>query len=195
MKILAIAAHTDDSEVGIGATLAKFIERGDEIKSIALSWCGNEILIKEFEFASRTLGITDIEIFNLPVRNFPANRQEILDILIKLRDSFLPETVFIPSEKTHQDHFVAHTEALRAFRDHNLYSYEFPWNDWSNKFTCASSITKEHLEKKIEALSKYESQKDKAYFNPEFIRSLAKVRGVQFRCDLCEAFEIIRHKI
>ena len=36
-----------------------------------------------------------------------------------------------------------------------------------------------HLEKKLKALDCYDSQKNKSYFDESFIRSLARVRGME----------------
>jgi hypothetical protein len=51
------------------------------------------------------------------------------------------------------------------------------------------------LQKKVESLKAYESQSGKNYMNPDFIRSLAKVRGVQANSPYAEAFEIYRWMI
>jgi len=46
--------------------------------------------------------------------------------------------------------------------------------------------------KKIEALNCYESQRCRAYFDDDFIQSLARTRGVQINASYAEAFEVIR---
>jgi hypothetical protein len=46
--------------------------------------------------------------------------------------------------------------------------------------------------KKVEALKEYKSQAHRAYANEEFIKSLARVRGVQINTNYAEAFEILR---
>ena len=49
-----------------------------------------------------------------------------------------------------------------------------------------------HLQAKINALSAYKTQEGRHYMAPEFIRSLAKVRGTQINVDYAEAFEVVR---
>ena len=43
--------------------------------------------------------------------------------------------------------------------------------------------------------SYYKSQAKKNYFSPDFIRSLAKTRGIQFGTTYAECFEVIRWRI
>ena len=45
---------------------------------------------------------------------------------------------------------------------------------------------------KIDALGCYETQKDRPYFNSDFIRGLALTRGTQIEERYAEAFEVIK---
>jgi hypothetical protein len=54
------------------------------------------------------------------------------------------------------------------------------------------SLNENHVNAKVNALSKYNSQGFREYLSPDFIRSLAKTRGVQSGLDYAEAFEVIR---
>ena len=49
-----------------------------------------------------------------------------------------------------------------------------------------------NLQKKVTALKAYKTQEGKDYMSPEFIRSLAVVRGTQVGFQYAEAFEAIR---
>lgn len=194
-RVLFLACHCDD-ELTSAATLRKFIEQGHKIIYVALSVCGIETLHKECEQATKTIGIHSTVIYNYPNRTFAHQRQEILDRLLSIRKEAHPDLVFCPSSfDTHQDHQTLHHEAKRAFKGIQMLGYEFPWNYTHSNLTCPSPITEAHLNVKLEALSKYTSQANKPYFNPDFIRGLAKVRGVQFQTEYAEAFEVIRTEI
>jgi len=54
------------------------------------------------------------------------------------------------------------------------------------------SLEKKHINKKNEALSKYESQKGKYYFENDFASKLAMIRGTQINTKYAEVFECIR---
>jgi hypothetical protein len=53
-------------------------------------------------------------------------------------------------------------------------------------------LEKKHIEKKINALSCYESQGKRDYMSSDFILSLARTRGVQIGTAYAEAFEVVR---
>jgi len=202
-KILLLSPHTDDGELGCGGTVAKLIEQGKEVYYVAFSACEQsvlpqfpkDILITEVKAATSTLGIPEDHLIlkRFDVRTFNYHRQEILDILIRLREEIKPDTVLIPSlNDIHQDHKTIAEEALRAFKFINVLSYELPWNNL-NFNTCAFEVLDEkHVKTKVEALKKYQSQAHRPYANEEFLRSQVRMRGVQVSRKFAEVFEVIR---
>ena len=54
------------------------------------------------------------------------------------------------------------------------------------------NLEENHIKAKLKALNEYKSQKHRNYANEEFIRSLARTRGVQIGTKYAETFEIIR---
>ncbi len=59
------------------------------------------------------------------------------------------------------------------------------------------TLNQRHLDAKWRALQLYESQlvKGRPYFQKDFIEGLARLRGVQVKAELAEAFEVIRFRI
>ncbi|MFZ1313994.1 MAG: hypothetical protein WAR38_14100, partial [Chitinophagaceae bacterium] len=53
-------------------------------------------------------------------------------------------------------------------------------------------LSETELNKKAAALKAYQSQSHRNYMQEDFIRSLAKVRGVQCNSEFAEAFEIYK---
>ena len=200
-KILVISPHTDDGELGCGGSIAKFIEEGNDVQYVALSCCEKsvppeyppDILSHEVKKATRILGIKQPILFSFDVREFPKFRQEILDALIRLRDKIKPDIVFTPSRSdTHQDHKTTVEETMRAFKKCTILGYEQPWNNITFNTHAFISLREIHVQKKIDALSCYETQKDRSYLNPDFIRGLALTRGTQIEETYAEAFEVIK---
>jgi LmbE family N-acetylglucosaminyl deacetylase len=202
-KTLILAPHTDDAELGCGATISRLISEGCEVYSAAFSACKQsvkpefpeDILETELRRVSEVLGIKseNLRLFEYPVRTFNFHRQEILDDIIKLRDEIKPDLVFIPSlNDIHQDHQTLAQEAVRVFKFSTLLCYELPWNNFDFRTTLFYRLEERHLEAKIRALACYKSQAHREYMKPEFIRSLAKVRGVQAGVPLAEVFEVVR---
>lgn len=128
-----------------------------------------------------------------PQRIFDRHRQEILQELIEMRERVNPDIVLIPSTSdTHQDHQVVTQEAFRAFKTCSILGYEAPWNNVQFKTDMFVALDERHIQKKIKAIQCYFTQCRKHYFSPEYIRSLATVRGVQIAKPYAESFEVIR---
>lgn len=202
-KALVLAPHTDDGEFGCGGTITKLIENGVEVHYIAFSACEqsvlsqfpSDILITEVKEATDVLGIKkeNLHLLKYDVRTFSFRRQDILDDLIKFRKEINPDLIFIPSlNDVHQDHATIAHEAVRAFKFVNILSYEMPWNNFNFTTTSFFILSEKNIKTKIEALKKYKSQAHRPYANEEFIRSLARTRGVQIGQKYAEVFEVIR---
>ena len=88
-KILILAPHTDDGEIGCGGSIAKFTEEGKNVYYCAFSTARKSLrsglppdtLRKEVLTATKILGIekTNLILFDYEVRVFPQYRQEILE--------------------------------------------------------------------------------------------------------------------
>ena len=202
-KILVLAPHTDDGEFGCGATIAKLIEDGNQIFMAAFSACEqsvlkkypSDVLVTEIKNATKELGIKpeDLFLYDYNVRIFNERRQDILQDLIGLREKINPDIIFMPSlQDIHQDHNVIANEGLRAFKFSSILAYEMPWNNLTFNTSSFVILEERHIQKKIDALKEYKSQSHRAYCNEEFIRSLARTRGVQINAQYAETFEVVR---
>ena len=200
-NILVLAPHTDDGELGCGATIAKYVSEGKQVTYIAFSTCSQSLpkdlpadtLARECTAATKALGIPKTLFFDFEVRRLLFHRQEILEELIKLNKEIGPQTVFLPAEHdVHQDHQVIYAEGLRAFKNCNVLGYELPWNNFKFHPTYFEKISEKHLQSKVNALTEYKSQTGRKYMNADFARSLATVRGMQCNADYAEAFEVYR---
>ncbi len=99
----------------------------------------------------------------------------------------------MPSQNDlHQDHHVVAMEGIRAFKQTTIFAYEIPWNNINFSTQAFIKLDETHMKTKLEALKKYESQMAKPYANEEFIRGLAKARGVSSGGEYAEAFEVVR---
>jgi LmbE family N-acetylglucosaminyl deacetylase len=202
-KILILAPHTDDGELGLGGSIAKFVEEGKEVFIAAFSIAEDSVpdgfekdtLVYEFGSAMKVLGVKPKNqfIFKNRVRHFPTNRQVILEQILSLRNQISPDLVFVPSPNDiHQDHQVIASEGLRVFKKISVLGYELPWNNIVFETRSFIKLEERHIAKKIEALHCYKTQEHRSYLDEEFIRGLAKTRGTQFEYNYAEAFEVLR---
>jgi LmbE family N-acetylglucosaminyl deacetylase len=206
-RVLVLAPHTDDAELGCGGTISRLLTDGADVFVAAFSTAEESLppgakpnrLRDEFLAAMQTLGIPQDNalVFEYPVRRLSYYRQELLEELVKLRKQIDPNMVFLPSSSDlHQDHQVLNAEGLRCFKDMTVWGYELPWNNIG--FPAQAFVTLEScdLQAKWEALQAYKSQFElgRPYFSREFIEGLARVRGVQVKSPYAEAFEVMRLK-
>jgi N-acetylglucosamine malate deacetylase 1 len=202
-KVLVLAPHTDDGEFGCGGTIARLVSQGAEVHYAAFSACEqsvlpqfpSDILVTEVKAATKVLGIKpeNLKLYKYDVRTFSYNRQLILDDILILKKDINPDLIFVPSlQDIHQDHATIALEAVRAFKFTSILSYELPWNNFNFATTCFVKLDEEFITAKVDALKKYESQAHRTYANEEFIRALARTRGVQINTRYAEVFEVIR---
>jgi LmbE family N-acetylglucosaminyl deacetylase len=204
-RVLVLAPHTDDAELGCGGTIARLLTDGAEVFVAAFSTAEESLpsgaepnrLRNEFLAAMQTLGIPhdNALVFGYPVRRLSYYRQELLEELVKLRKQIDPNMVFLPSSNDlHQDHQVLNAEGLRCFKDMSIWGYELPWNNIGFPAQAFVTLKRCEVQAKWEALQTYKSQFElgRPYFSWEFIEGLARVRGVQVKTPYAEAFEVMR---
>ena len=202
-RVLVLAPHTDDGELGCGASIARFVQEGADVFYAAFSTADLSLpeglpsgtLAGELRAAATILGIPEanVLIYDYEVRKLSYERQEILERLIQLREDIRPNLVFMPcSHDVHQDHSTVAAEGLRAFKKVSILGYELPWNTIEFNAQAFVGVTPAQLETKVSALGAYGSQAGKDYMQVDFIRGWARMRGVQIGAQLAEAFEVIR---
>jgi LmbE family N-acetylglucosaminyl deacetylase len=202
-RVLVLAPHTDDGELGAGGLLSKLIRGGADKRYVAFSSCKesvpqefpSDILVTEARKATKCLGFreSDLTVFDFPVRNFPAHRQEILEIMLAIKREYAPDLVLAPtSYDVHQDHSAIHQEAVRAFKDCTLLGYELPWNCIDFRSDLVFEIDQRDLAAKVQAIRCYQSQAFRRYCDGEYLANLARLRGSQIGAELAEAYQVIR---
>jgi LmbE family N-acetylglucosaminyl deacetylase len=202
-RVLVLAPHTDDGEFGCGGTIARLVDAGSEVRYAAFSIATRSLpdgfppdtLAREVREATAELGIPDsgLTVHDFDVRTFPEHRQEILELLIALWDDFEPDAVLQPSLRDiHQDHQVIAAEGLRAFKRTTILGYEIPWNNFDFGYQAYVALDKAHVQRKVAALGKYESQQHRRYSDPEYIWNLARTHGINVNREYAEVFEVYR---
>jgi LmbE family N-acetylglucosaminyl deacetylase len=198
-RVLVLAPHTDDAELGCGGTIAKLSEAGASVHILTFSDARKSLPAgvvqdatrREQRKAAALLGAT-VEILNFETRTFPAHRQEILEALIERRGTFKPDLVLMPAlHDQHQDHATVAAEGWRAFRrSARLLGYEIP-NDCPAFIAQAHiALSPVHIKAKLGAVACYASQNGRRYMNAECVNARALLRGLEIGADYAEAFEV-----
>lgn len=195
-RVLAIGAHPDDVEIGIGGLLARHRAAGDQIEVLTVT-SGSEgggvaRRAAEAREAASMLGValTLGELVDTRVSDGPATIQLISEAIRR----FAPDIVYTHStHDTHQDHRAVHRATLVAARSvPELFCYQSP--------SCTPSFAPsrfvpidDHVEAKLALIGAYQSQTEKcAYLAPDLIRATARYWGRFAGYRLVEPLEVVR---
>lgn len=186
LDILCLGAHSDDIEIGCGATILKWI-RQSRINSVVWVVFSSDGKRKEEAIlsANRYLEtLIDKEIIILDFRdaflNFSA--REVKEEFEILKSKIDPDIVFTHyRDDRHQDHRLLSDLAWNTFRDHLILEYEIPKYDGDLGIPNAFiSVDREDVDGKILGLLQcFTSQAGKHWFDEETFRSLMRIRGLE----------------
>jgi N-acetylglucosamine malate deacetylase 1 len=197
-RVLFLGAHPDDIELGCGALLHHIVKE-TEILCVTLSDNQKnpelENVKAEHYQAMHVLGVPEEKILFGPftTRVFPNARQEILEYFLQLSRDFQPDLIFVHSKQdVHQDHLTMTDEALRAFRGITVLGFDVVRSSYGFFPHFLVEVTEEDVNKKIEALSCYETYRDRYYFNSELTRSIMIRHGALAELPFAEGFDILR---
>ncbi|MCK6441000.1 MAG: PIG-L family deacetylase [Planctomycetes bacterium] len=203
-RILVLAPHTDDGELGCGGAMSRFVEERNDVfyagfaradVAMAEEKLPPEQPEIEMRAAMKVFGIPEkhIRLFDFPCRNFPKHRQEILQAMYDLNRELSPDLVLMPAlGDLHQDHGVVAAEGMRIFKRTTVLCYEQPWNTVTLSTEGFVRLEERHVATKIRALECYVSQKSRKFLSADFIRGWARTRGVQAGVEYAECFEVPR---
>ena len=209
-RVLAIAPHADDIEIGMGGTIARLIDEGYTVKIVnAIIPCEdiNGVVSESFKFQRKKESIdsgkvlkAEVENLDLDPYSFYFSRELVkkFDLLIRRFD---PGHIFMTWEHdSHQDHQVMAKVIYSATRknDKSLYMYEtmLPGGISSEAFRPQLFIDiSNQIELKRKALLTYKSVFES---HPDLIEAIigrALFRGSQIGVKYAEAFEIVKNII
>ena len=197
-RVLFLGAHPDDIELGCGA-LIHHIARMSDVLCVTLSDNQKNPLLKnvveEHYKAMAVLGVTKDKVIlgQFTTRIFQDARQDILEYFLKLRNDFKPDIIFVHSKQdVHQDHNTMTDESLRAFRGITLLGFDVVRSSYGFFPNFLVEVSEEDVNAKIEALSQYETYRDKYYFNNELTRAIMVRHGALAEVPFAEGFDILR---
>jgi LmbE family N-acetylglucosaminyl deacetylase len=197
-RLLFLGAHPDDIELGCGALIANVVGQVD-LRCVTLS--DNQKnpalknLVQEHFQSMSVLGVPREKIIlkDFETRNFPRDRQQILEFLYELNRDFKPDIVFTHTEDDiHQDHDVVRMEALRTYRGVSVLGYDVLRSSYGFFPHFLVEVSEGDVQKKIDALAEYKTYSSKYYFNPEIIRSTSVRHGALAERPYAEGFDILR---
>lgn len=209
LKVICVASHPDDIEVGCGGTVAQFVARGYEVWCIYLTKgeegradCdGPELRAEESIAACGVLGVDKDRIVFGDFRD--TRIPETLKTIHFLEQFYINDVdrtyaVLIPSfEEIHQDHRATSQACVTAFRYvPRILAYESPSTTATFNPTSFVDITP-FLKTKWKALKCHESQikQRKMYLEYRAMLRLSSFRGRQIGVKFAEGYQTIKNLI
>ncbi|GEM_PF-1130514 len=217
MKILIIAAHPDDIEPQMGATIYQFTSSGHDVTMMTLILPeddnkGNKIdgskqrRRKEMEKSAKILSARPV-IFDEDRETFSIDPRARTRIIEKIYKDYRPDIVFTCCEDdSHSDHAIVYRAVLGATRDNSSDLYLFqpviPGNLYPQRFraNAFSHFSQHVMDKKLESIRCYVSQMEKSprYNEENWIGATMardKMYGGQLGTEYAEAFQMLRGKL
>jgi LmbE family N-acetylglucosaminyl deacetylase len=187
-RVLALGSHSDDIEIGCGATLLALTRARPEIE---VTWVvlGAEGR-REREARASAEAFTaaasrsDVVVHGFRDGFFPYIGAEVKNVFEELKARLEPDLILTHARHDlHQDHRLVCELTWNTWRNHLILEYEIPKYDGDlgtpNVFVPVSEeVAREKVRLVLEA---FESQSEKHWFDEELFLGLMRVRGMEGR--------------
>jgi LmbE family N-acetylglucosaminyl deacetylase len=186
LRLLCIGAHSDDIELGCGATLLRCME---EYERIEITWCvlgavGQRAVEAEQSANALLEGAAELRIVlgDFQDAYFPADFRRIKDFIANVRrDSEVDLVLTHQLEDRHQDHRLVAELTWQAWRDHLILEYEIPkYEGGLGQPNLYVPVDEEIVGRKVRhLLEHFGSQLSKPWFTAETFLAHLRLRGVE----------------
>jgi LmbE family N-acetylglucosaminyl deacetylase len=188
LSILCLGAHSDDIEIGAGATLLSLMARGVRLD---VHWCvlsgvgerEREARNSAADFLSEAAS-AKVEVMSFRDGFFPEQGESIKSWFETLNACVKPDLILTHRrDDAHQDHRTVCRLTWNTFRDHFILEYEIPkWDGDLGQPNVYLPISESVLRRKLDLLdAHFGSQRSKQWFDAETFRGLARLRGMECR--------------
>jgi LmbE family N-acetylglucosaminyl deacetylase len=220
--VLVVAPHADDETLGVGGTIARLVKEGHRVVVAVMTGEGDTPhpfattegiaqVRAEFHAAMKVLGVQETRLFNLPTTLLDAMPQYLVNrVAQELLEAVRPDLIFLPFEHDlHRDHEILNYAFRVGLRPH------MPANHLRHTVLAYETATETHLQSphlrpsfephlwvdisghldtKLQALSRFESQiaPAPALRSLNALEALATWRGAQIGTRAAEAFVVLR---
>jgi LmbE family N-acetylglucosaminyl deacetylase len=187
-SVLALGSHSDDIEIGCGATLLALTRARPEIE---VTWVvlGAEGKREREARASAEAFMgaatrSEVVVHGFRDGFFPYIGGELKDVFEELKSRLDPDLILTHARRDlHQDHRLVCELTWNTWRNHLILEYEIPKYDGDlgtpNVFV---PVSEEIAREKVRlVLDSFESQTEKHWFDEQLFLGLMRVRGMEGR--------------
>ncbi len=187
LRVLCVGAHSDDIEIGCGATMLKLARSYPSLQVRWVVLSADETRAAEARAGAEAFlrRVTQCQILVQGFRDgyFPYQGAEIKAWFTQLA-AFDPDLIFTHSRNDlHQDHRLVNELTWNTFRDHMILEYEIPKYD-GDLGTRNFYVQLDHelcWQKVDHLLNCFVTQRDKPWFSAETFLGLMRLRGIEAR--------------
>lgn len=202
LSVLCLGAHSDDIEIGAGATLLSWLDQGVQLD---VHWCvlsgagerEQEARASANDFLAAAAR-RNIEIMAFRDSFFPEQAEHIKGWFETLKGRVNPDVILTHrGDDAHQDHRQVAQLAWNTFRDHLILEYEIPkWDGDMARPNTYMPVSASAIRRKADLLiSHFGSQRSKQWFDAETFLGLARLRGMECRAPERYAEAFIARKV
>lgn len=198
-RIIAIGAHPDDIEIGVGGTLSRHSSEGYEVLTVVITKGGagaaGDVSIRNSEalLGSKLMGAKKTIVLNYRDSETHKDFEKIIQDLDKIVKEFNPDRAYIHYDREiHQDHVTVSRASLAALRNcPQVLMFEGPstFPDFTVDYWYDISL---YIQEKRAAILAHASEGQKEILKLDAIESLNRYRGYQCRKQAAEGFKIFR---
>ena len=194
--VLAIGAHPDDVEIGVGGILLRHVAAGHDVNVLTLT--GGEHggnATERADEARRAAELLGARLFHHDLEDTEVgDRGETISAIKSVIDEIGATTIYThTSRDVHQDHRNVHNATLVAARGlPRVYCYQAPSTTVEFQPTRFVSID-DFVDRKLEAIAAFSSQTAiRAYLDEGLLRATARYWGRFSQARYVEPLEVIR---
>jgi LmbE family N-acetylglucosaminyl deacetylase len=185
-QILCLGAHSDDIEIGCGATVLQMSEAYPDafFHWVVFSGAGErerEARLGASRFLSAACGY-QVSVKQFRDGFFPFDGATIKQYFEELKGEISPDLIFTHNRADrHQDHRLISDLTWNTFRDHLVLEYEIPKYDGdlgapNCYLPCDEAICRRKTDLLVET---FKSQHARRWFTADTFRGLMRIRGIE----------------
>lgn len=186
-NVLCLGAHSDDIEIGCGATLLQLLDHHPQVNIhwVVLSGTGPrsaEAAASADRFLSRGTGQHHFHQWNFTDSYFPAQWSRIKDDFHALSQTVSPDLIFTHrGDDAHQDHRTVSELTWCAFRNHLVLEYEIAKYEGDlGQPNVYLPVSAENARTKCDLLLEcFASQRAKPWFDADTFQAMLRLRGLE----------------
>ena len=197
LRVLCLGAHSDDVEIGCGATVFSLVN--SDVK-VDVHWAVFGATGDREVEARRSAGVVlagaasqQVDVYGFTDSFFPYEGAAIKREFQAIKARFVPDVVFTHrGDDRHQDHRVISELTWNTFRDHLIAEYEIPKYEGDlGHPNLYVPLTEETARRKMALIVRhYPSQSKRSWFRAETFEAVLRLRGIECNAPdgLAEAF-------